>query len=111
MNDNLFGKNNKMNNIIKNKLTPLVNKPTRVMPMSSALIDLIITNKPDAVSSYDVVPQENTIHNLISIVVDVSKPKRQPIIRTLRHLGNYSNDTFCSSLIQSIHCVNRIILT
>ncbi len=57
------------------------------------------------------VPQEIADHDLISIVVDVSKPKRQPIIRTFRHLGNYSSDAFCSSLLQSIHCFNRILLT
>ncbi len=49
--------------------------------------------------------------NLISIVVDVSKLKRQPVIRTFHHLGNYSNDAFCSSRLQSIHCFNRILLT
>ncbi len=99
-NDNLFASNNKMNNIInKNKLTQLVNKPTRVTSTSSTLIYFIITNKPDAVSSCDVLPQETADHNLISIVVDVSKPKRQPIIRTFRHLGNYSSDAFCPSLL------------
>ncbi len=79
-----------MNNFMKNnKLTQLVNQPTRVMPMSSTLSDFIVTNKPDAVSSYDVVPQEISDHDLISIVVDISKPKRQPVVRNFRHFGDY----------------------
>ncbi len=57
------------------------------------------------------VPQEIAGHDLISIVIDGSKPKRLPIIRTFRHLGNYSNDAFCSRLLQKIHCFNRILLT
>ncbi len=61
-NDNLLANNNKMNTIKSNKLTQLVNKPTRVTPTSSTLIDLIITNKPDTVSSCDVVPQEIANH-------------------------------------------------
>ncbi len=57
LNDNLFANNNKINNIIKNnKLTQLVNKPNRIT--SSTLIDLIVTNKADAVSSCEVVPQD-----------------------------------------------------
>ncbi len=89
-NDNLFA-NNKTNEQFheNNKLIQLVNKPTRVMPMSSTLSDFIVTNKSDAVSSCDVVPQEISDHDLISIVVDISKPKRQPVVRNFRHFGDY----------------------
>ncbi len=79
-NDNLFANNNEINNVIKNnKLTQLFRKATRVTPTSSTIVDLIVINKPDAVSSCDVVPKEIADHDLISIVVDISKPKRQPI--------------------------------
>ncbi len=89
-NDNVLTKDNKIVKIIKNnKLTQIIDKPTRVTPTSSTLLDLTITNKPGAIRTSDVVLQDIADHVLISITVDVSKPKRQPIIRTFRHLGNY----------------------
>ncbi len=101
-----------MSNIIKtNKLTQLVGKSTRISPVSSTLIDLVITNKPDAVLSCDVVPVEIADHELISVVLDVSKPKRQTTIRTFRCLSNYSNDAFCFSLLRNVDSFNRILMT
>ena len=89
-NDNLLASNNKMTKIIKNnKLSQIISKPTRVTPTSSTLLDLVITNKPDAIHSCDVVPHEVSDHDLISISVNIKKPKRPSVIRTFRHLGNY----------------------
>ncbi len=53
----------------------MIDKPTRVTPTSSTLLDLAITNKPDAIHTYDVVLQEIADHDLIIITVDVSKPR------------------------------------
>ncbi len=76
-NDNLLLKDNKMTKLIKSsKLTQLVNKLTRVTHTSSTLIDLVITNKPSAVLSCDVVPQEIADHDLTSITVDIKKKTR-----------------------------------
>lgn len=111
-NDNLLAKDNKMTKIIKrNKLTQLINKPTRVTHTSSTLLDLVITNKPNAVLSCDVVPQEIADHDLTSITIDISKPKRLPVIKTFRHLGNYTKDYFCSTLLENSEHFNMILFT
>ena len=102
LNNNVLAKDNKISKIIENNnLTQMVDKPTRVTPTSSTLLDLVITNKPDVIHSCDVVPQEIADHDLISITVDISKPKRQPVVRTFRHLGKYTKDAFCLRLLQS----------
>ncbi len=86
----------------------MINKPTRITPTSSTLLDLAITNKPDAIHTCDVVLQEIVDHDLISITIDVSKPKIQPVIRNFRHLAQYSNET-CLRLLQNIQDFNRIL--
>ncbi len=111
-NDNLLLKDYKMTKLIKSsKLTQLVNKPTRVTRTSSTLIDLVITNKPSAVLSCDVVPQETADHDLTSITVDIKKPKRLPIIRTFRHLCEYTKDNFCFKLLENTENFNLILDT
>lgn len=58
-NDNLLAKENKTTQLVKsNILTQLINKPTKVMPTSSTLLDLVIINKVSIVLTYDVVPHE-----------------------------------------------------
>lgn len=111
-NDNLLAKDNKMTKIIKSsKLTQLVDKPTRITNTSSTLLDLAITNKPGAVLSCDVVPQEIADHDLTGITVDVSKPKKLPVIRTFRHLGKYSKEHFCLNLLENREYFNMILYT
>ena len=111
-NDNLLVKGNKMTKLIKkSKLTQLVNQPTRVTHTSSTLLDLAITNKPSAVLSCDVVPQEIADHDLISITIDISKPKREPVIKTFRQLSNYNKDNFCARILQNSEHFNMILLT
>lgn len=111
-NDNLLAKDNKMTKLIKNsKLTQLVNKPTRVTPTSSTLLDLVITNKPSAVLSCDVVPHEIADHDLLSVVVDISKPKRIPVIKTFRQLSNYKKEDFCLRLLENYENFNKILKT
>lgn len=47
-NDDLFSVKNKLGVIIRNnKLTQLIDKPTRVTSTSATLLDLVITNRPD----------------------------------------------------------------
>ncbi len=111
-NDNLFAGNNRMAKIIKNnELTQIIDKPTRVTPTSSTLLDLAITNNPNAVCSWDVVPQEIADHDLISMVIDISKPKRLPVVRAFCHLGHYTRETFCSRLVQNLHNFDLILHT
>ena len=111
-NDNLFANDNKLNKIIKNnKLTQIINKPTRITATSSTLLDLVITNKPDIINSWDVVPQEIGDHDLISITVNITKPKRPPVVRSFRQLGNYTKDAFCFKLLQKTQYFNEIMDT
>ena len=83
MNDNLL-QNNKLSRIISsNKLTQIVNKPTRITPTSSTLIDLIITNNPKIIIQSDVIPSNIGDHELLTLTVNIGKPKL-PVIKTFR---------------------------
>ncbi len=81
------------------KLTQLVNKPTRITHASSTLLDLVITNKPNAVLSCNLTPIEIANHDLTGIMVDISKPKKLLVIRTFRHLGGYTKENICLKLL------------
>lgn len=106
-NDNLLVKDNRLTKLIKSsKLTQLVNKPTRVTPTSSTLLDLVITNKQSTVLTCDIVPLEIADHDLISITIDISKPKRKPVIKTFRHFGSYKKEDFCLKLIENAENFN-----
>lgn len=111
-NDNLLASNSRISKIIKgNKLTQIIDKATRITPTSSTLLDLAITNKPDTVCFCDVVPQEIADHDLISVMINISKPKRSPVIRTFRHLGDYTKEKLCFKLHQNKHNFNMILNT
>ena len=109
-NDDILSKGNKMCGIIKNnKLSQMIEEPTRVTPTSATLLDLIITNKPDLVLVKSVVPQVIADHDLISIKVNIRKPKRQPVTKTFRHLGKYTKDTLCELLLLEAYNLNQIM--
>ncbi len=61
--------------------------------------------------SYDVVSQGVADHGLISITVDISKPRRMPVLRTFRPLGNYTEDDFCFKLFQNNELFKSILDT
>ncbi len=44
-------------------------------------------------------------------MVDICKPKRLPVIRTFRHLGDYTKENFCFRLLQKTHNFNMILNT
>ncbi len=70
--NDMLNKGNRMNKIIRdNKLSQIIDKPTRTTHHSATILDLIFTNKPEAVLSHDVVPQMIADHDLVSIVVNV----------------------------------------
>lgn len=81
---------NELNKVIKNnKFTQFIDKSTRITPTSATLLDLMITNNPSTVLSHNVVPKVIVVHDLSSVKNNISKPKRQPDIKTFRHLSNY----------------------
>ncbi len=77
---------------------------------SATLLDLAITNNPPMILSQEVVPQVIAGHDLISVTIDVSKPKRQPGMRTFRHLANYNAEIFCSTILYKAPELNKNIV-
>ena len=112
INDNLFEANSKLDRIVKNmKMKQLINKPTRITEMSSTLLDVIIVNNPEMVLMTDVFPCEIADHELISLKINISKPKRKAVYKTFRSLRNYNKNTFCNLLLEKTTELNSIINT
>ena len=86
---------NRLDRIIGNcNLKQLITKPTRITDTSKTLLDVIITNNTDMVIKSDVYPCEIADHELISMEINISKPKRQPIYKQMHSFANYSPDIF-----------------
>ena len=112
LNDDLLQNNSQLSRVIKtNKLTQLINKPTRITPNSATLIDVIITNKPDILINTEVIPHPIADHELISATLNITKPKFPRKIKTIRELKNYSSDTLCNSILNNINYMNEMFLT
>ena len=111
-NDDLLCKGNKLSGIIKNnKLTQMIDEPTRVTSTSATLLDLVVTNEPSYILEKSVVPQVIADHDLIGIKVNLRKPKREPLMKTFRHLGSYNKDILCELLLTESYSLNRITRT
>ncbi len=72
----------------------LIEVPTRVTPTASTLLDLVVTNNPGLVLSKTVVPVAVADHDLVSIKLNIAKPKRQKTIRTFHQLALYDNNKY-----------------
>ncbi len=85
--NDLFLKGNNVSKIIKNNnLTQVIDKATRTTSTSANLLDLIITNKPDVLLSHDVVPLVIADDDLVSIVINVRKPRKLSVVKVFRDL-------------------------
>ena len=62
----------------------MVDKPTRITAKSSTLLEVIIMNSNSMIIKSDVLPSPVTDHEIISIIVNIHKPKKVPEIRTYR---------------------------
>lgn len=112
VNDNLFESNSKLGKILHQlNLSQTIDKPTRITNTSSTLLDVIITNKLQMVCHSDVIPSPIADHELITLKIDISKPKRQPQMKKFRCLRNYSQDRFCHSLVDRTQDFDRILAT
>lgn len=112
LNNNLLLPNSKLLHIIaSNKLTQVINTPTRITPTSSTLLDVIITNKPDLVTQSYVIPCTVADHELIGATVNILKPKRLPVTVTKRDLRNYNSDLLCSHILEETSTLNEILRT
>ena len=111
-NDNMLVKGNRMSKIIRdNKLTQIIDKPTRITSHSATLLDLIITNKPEMILSHEVVPHVIADHHLVSVVINVKKPRKIPVIKTFQDMKHYDKDTFCLLLLDNLYSLNDVFLT
>ena len=111
-NDDLYTRGNNMNKIINNlSLKQLVSKPTRITLNSSTLLDLVITNRKEMVISSSVFPSPVADHELLSIVLNLRKPKPKPQIVTYRCRKNYDQNIFCNLLLNETTTLNSILNT
>ncbi len=78
---------------------------------SATLLDLIITNNPDLVLAKVVVPNLISDHDLIGIKINITKSRRQPLIKTFRQLMNYNKDILCNLIMPESHSFNKILHT
>ena len=111
-NDNLLDKSNHMNKVCRNlNLYQLIEKPTRITQHSSTLLDLIITNNTKMIVQSDVTPSPIADHEMISILINVRKPKKELDVRTYRCRKNYSPNIFCDLLLNETPTLNNILTT
>ena len=97
--------------ITNTKLNQLVNKPTRNTSLSSTLLDLIVTNSPALVLDHDVIAYPIADHDLLTLTVDITKPKRPPITKTFREMKNCSPELFCNVLISESNTLDNFYIT
>ena len=112
VNDDLFKPNSKLLQIIQGtKLYQLIDRPTRITINSSTLIDILITNKPDMIINFDVVPCHIADHESIIAVINLKKPRHGPEQKTYRCLRNYSPDKLCNLLFDEMESLSTILDT
>ena len=112
MNDDLLSTKNKLSGIIHQlNLYQTIENPTRITSTSKTLLDVIITNKLEMVLKSEVVPCPIADHELITIKVNLEKPKRQPVVKTFRSLKNYHANRFCDNLFNRTIDFNLILDT
>ncbi len=111
LNDNLLFNGNRLNAILStNGLHQIVDKPTRVTPQSATLLDIIATNIYDTVIHKDVIPNVIADHDLITVKVNITKPKCKAVMKTYHHLRAHSNDALCNILLAETPTLNKILL-
>ncbi len=93
-----------------NRLVQLIDTPTRVTA-TSTLLDFVITNNPDLVLHKVVVPNLISDNELIVIKIDITKPRRHPLIKTFRQLRNHNKDILSDLIMSEHHSFNEILDT
>ena len=112
MNDDFLLPNCKLQRIVSQlNMKQLITKPTRITSSSSTLIDAIITNNVKMVCHIDVAPCPIADHELITLQINIAKPKRVLNTKTFRSLSDYSPDNLCGILMQKAPIFNHIMQT
>ncbi len=101
-----------MEQVINNtKLSQLSKKPTRTTSLSVTLLDLIVTNSAALVLDHDIILCPIPDHDLLTLTLDIAKPKRLPITKTIREMKSYSPELFCNSLMSEKETLDNIYVT
>lgn len=88
-NDDFISANIKLKRIINNhKLHQLIDTRTRVTSQSATLLDIIVTNQPHTLIKSDSMPC-HVDHDLITVTINLRKPKQDPEVKTFRQLNNF----------------------
>ena len=112
LNDDQFVRGNRLCKVVRNlSLSQIIDKPTRITPNSSTLLDVVITNRSDMSIKSDVSPSPFADHKMISIYVNIRKPKRKHEIRTYGCQKNYSQNNLCNLLLNESFNLNNILET
>ena len=59
----------------------------------------------------NVYPSEIADHELISIEINVAKPKRNPVYKTSRNMATYNADDFCNNFLDKTETLNGVLRT
>ena len=112
LNEDLLVPNNKLSKIIHQlNFCQTITKPTRITSTSSTLLDVVITNKQQMIVYSDVISCPIADHELVTLQIDISKPRRVPVKRTFRCLKHYSQNSFCNTLLNKASDFNCILQT
>lgn len=84
----------------------LVTNRIRITSASATLKDLMTTNKPDIITSLDVVHSPVADHELTSAWLHISKPKKN-----IKRFGATIAKMTCKSLLNEISTLNSILQT
>ena len=77
----------------------IVNKPTRITPGSSTLIDLIVTTKPNLINRKGVLPLGLSDHCLIYAALNFKLKKPPPNVINVRNYKQFQVDQFRTDII------------
>ncbi len=58
-----------------------------------------------------VIPNLISDHDLIGIKINITKPRRQPLLITFRQLRNYNKDVLSNFIMPQHHSFNKILDT
>ena len=112
MNDDYLENSSKLFKICKTlKLSQIIDRPTRITENSQTLLDLTITSDTNKIVESDILPCPLGDHELISTVINLRKPKRQPQFKTYRCTKNYSPNIFCNTILDQTPILNRMLET
>ena len=80
------------------QIDQLINEPTRVTPLSSSLIDLVLTNRPENISKSGVIHLGISDHSLVYLVRKFSLPKTRQTAREIRNFKNFDESGFIQEI-------------